>query len=185
MALDSLHDLYVDELKDLYSAENQLLKALPRMAKKASAPQLQAAFHEHLEVTKNQVMRLEKIFEGLGASPKGKKCKAMEGLVEEGKEILQEEGAPSVIDAALIAAAQRVEHYEMAGYGCVRTFAKLLGYDKSVALLQMTLNEEGDADKKLTELAETVINPKAEGAEANGKKSPTANKKPGAAKAKR
>ncbi len=185
MALDSLHDLYVDELKDLYSAENQLLKALPRMAKKASAPQLKAAFLEHLEVTKNQVMRLEKIFEGLGASPKGKKCKAMEGLVEEGKEILQEEGAPSVIDAALIAAAQRVEHYEMAGYGCVRTFAKLLGYDKAVKLLQATLDEEGEADKKLTELAETVINPKAEGAEANGKKSPTANKKPGAAKAKK
>ena len=172
MALDSLHGLYVDELKDLYSAENQLLKALPKMAKASSAPQLKAAFLEHLEVTKNQVARLEKIFEGLGASPKGKKCKAMEGLVEEGKEIIDEDGEPSVIDAALIGAAQRVEHYEMAGYGTVRTFAKLLGYTQAVALLQATLDEEGEADKTLTRLAETVINVKAESAapEKNGKK---------------
>ena len=185
MALDSLHDLYVDELKDLYSAENQLLEALPRMAKAASAPQLKAAFLEHLEVTKGQVARLENIFEGLGASSKGKKCKAMEGLVEEGKEIIQEEGVPAVIDAALIAAAQRVEHYEMAGYGCVRTFAKLLGYDQAVKLLQATLDEEGEADKKLTQLAETVINVKAESAEANGKKPAMAKKKPAASKAKK
>jgi len=176
MALDSLHNLYVNELKDLYSAENQLVKALPRMAKAASAPALEAAFREHLEVTKGQVERLEKIFEGLGVSPKGKKCKAMEGLVEEGKEILEEKGEPSVIDAALIAAAQRVEHYEMAGYGCVRTFARLLGYDKAAAQLQKTLDEEGEADKKLTQLAESVINVRAESQPANGKKSSAAKK---------
>jgi ferritin-like metal-binding protein YciE len=165
MSLNSLHDLYVDELKDLYNAENQLLKALPRMAKKASAPELKAAFTEHLEVTRKQVERLDQIFEGLGVSPKGKKCKAMEGLVEEGKEIMEEDGEDAVIDAALIAAAQRVEHYEMAGYGCVRTFANLLGYEDAAALLQETLDEEGEADKKLTELAETIINVDAEEAD--------------------
>jgi ferritin-like metal-binding protein YciE len=164
MSLDSLHDLYVDELKDLYSAENQLLKALPKMAKKATAPELKAAFTEHLEVTRKQVERLEQIFIALEVSPKGKKCKAMEGLVEEGKEVLEEDGEPSVIDAALIACAQRVEHYEMAGYGCVRTFAKLLGYEDAQALLQETLDEEGEADQKLTELAETAINVEAEDA---------------------
>ncbi len=158
MSLDSLHDLYVDELKDLYNAENQLLKALPRMAKKATAPELKAAFTEHLEVTRTQVGRLEQIFGALEVSPKGKKCKAMEGLVAEGADVIGEDGEPAVIDAALIACAQRVEHYEMAGYGCVRTFAKLLGYEDAVALLQETLDEEGEADKKLTELAETVIN---------------------------
>ncbi|WP_088255313.1 ferritin-like domain-containing protein [Fimbriiglobus ruber] len=162
MPLNSLHDLYVDELKDLYSAENQLLKALPKMAKKASAPELKTAFTEHLEVTRKQVERLEQIFTELGVSPKGKKCKAMEGLVEEGKEVLEEDGKPEVIDAALIACAQRVEHYEMAGYGCVRTFAKLLGYEDAEELLQATLDEEGEADQKLTELAETVINVEAE-----------------------
>lgn len=162
MSLDSLHKLYVEELKDLYNAENQLLKALPRMAKAATAPKLKAAFTEHLAVTRKQVERLDQIFAELGVSPKGKKCKAMEGLVEEGKEIMQEDGDPSVIDAALIAAAQRVEHYEMAGYGCVRTFANLLGYEDAAALLQETLDEEGEADKKLTELAETVINVEAE-----------------------
>jgi ferritin-like metal-binding protein YciE len=158
MSLDSLHDLYVDELKDLYNAENQLLKALPKMAKAAAAPELKAAFTEHLEVTRKQVERLDQIFEGLGVNPKGKKCKAMEGLIEEGKEVMEEDGEDEVIDAALIAAAQRVEHYEMAGYGCVRTFANLLGYEDAAALLQETLDEEGEADKKLTELAETVIN---------------------------
>ena len=134
------------------------------MAKKASAPELRAAFTEHLEVTRTQVERLERIFAGLGVSPNGKKCKAMAGLVEEGKEVIDEDGAPAVLDAALIAAAQRVEHYEMAGYGCVRTFANLLGYADAAALLQETLDEEGEADKKLTELAETVINVEAEDA---------------------
>jgi len=162
MALDSLHDLYVNELKDLYNAETQLVKALPKMAKAASNPDLKAAIEEHLEVTRGQVERLERVFEGLGVSPKGKKCKAMEGLIEEGKEVMEEDGEDAVIDAALIAAAQRVEHYEIAGYGCARTFAKLLGYDKAAQLLQETLDEEGEADKKLTELAETGINVEAE-----------------------
>jgi len=162
MSLDSLHDLYVDELKDLYNAENQLLKALPKMAKKATAPELKASFTEHLEVTRTQVGRLEEIFTALEVSPKGKKCKAMEGLVEEGAEVIGEDGDPAVIDAALIACAQRVEHYEMAGYGCVRTFATLLGYEDAAALLQETLDEEGEADKKLSVLAETVINVDAE-----------------------
>lgn len=164
MSLDSLHDLYVSELKDLYNAESQLLKALPRMAKAATTPELKTAFTEHLEVTRGQVGRLETIFENLDASPKGKKCVAMEGLIEEAKEVIDEGGEPSVVDAALIACAQRVEHYEIAGYGCVRTFANLLGYEDAAALLQETLDEEGEADKKLTELAETTINVEAEDA---------------------
>jgi ferritin-like metal-binding protein YciE len=162
MSLDSLYDLYVDELKDLYSAENQLLKALPKMAKKASSQELKDAFTEHLEVTREQVARLDQIFTKLGVNPKGKKCKAMEGLIEEGKEVLEEDGEPAVIDAALIACGQRVEHYEMAGYGCVRTFAKLLDYPDAAKLLQETLDEEAEADEKLTNLAETVINTEAE-----------------------
>jgi len=165
MSMNSLHDLYVDELKDLYSAENQLLKALPRMAKKAAAEELKAAFSEHVEVTRKQVERLDTIFAGLDVAPKGKKCKAMEGLIEEGKEVIEAEGHPAVIDAALIASAQRVEHYEMAGYGCVRTFAALLGYDEAAGLLQQTLDEETKADKSLTKLAETIINIEAEGAD--------------------
>jgi len=158
MKITTLHDLYVEELKDLYNAENQLLKALPKMAKAATSEDLRQAFTDHLEETKGQVVRLETIFKSLDASPKGKKCKAMEGLIEEGKEVLEEDMDESVKDAALIAAAQRVEHYEMAGYGCVRTFARLLGYDEQADLLQETLDEEGAADHKLTELAESVIN---------------------------
>jgi ferritin-like metal-binding protein YciE len=167
MSLDTLHSLFVDELKDLYkdlySAENQLLKALPRMAKGATHPDLKAAFSEHLEVTRGQVARLEKVFEKIGGSPKGKKCVAMEGLIEEGKELLEQkkEAEPSVLDAALIGAAQRVEHYEMAGYGCVRTFARLLGYPEAQKLLQETLDEESEADEKLSALAEAVVNPDA------------------------
>jgi ferritin-like metal-binding protein YciE len=162
MPLNSLHDLYVEELKDLYNAENQLIKALPQMAKKATAPELKSAFTDHLEVTRKQIDRLEQIFTKLETSPKGKKCKAMEGLVAEGKEVIDEKGDPAVIDAALIAMAQRIEHYEIAGYGCVRTFANLLGYTDAANHLQETLNEEGEADKKLTQLAETVINVQAD-----------------------
>lgn len=160
MKTQTLHDLYVEELKDLYSAENQLLKALPRMAKAANSEALKAAFQEHIEVTQQQVERLETIFEGLEVSPKGKKCLAMEGLIAEGKELLDEkkEMDPMVFDAALICAAQKVEHYEMAGYGTVRTFAKLLGEDEAAELLQETLNEEGAADEALTTLAEQEIN---------------------------
>jgi len=162
MKLKSLHDLYVDELKDLYNAENQLVKALPKMAKAASSDELRAAIEEHLEVTRGQVQRLEQVFQELEVNPKGKKCKGMEGLIEEGKEMMEEDAEPAVLDAALIGAAQRVEHYEMAGYGCVRTYARILGYDDAAELLQQTLDEEAEADKKLTELAESVINVEAE-----------------------
>ncbi|MGL4513083.1 MAG: ferritin-like domain-containing protein [Lacipirellulaceae bacterium] len=161
MALHTLHDLLVSELKDLYSAENQLLKALPKMAKAASDERLAEAFREHAKETEVHVERLGTVFEGLGGSPKGKKCKAMEGLLEEGKDLMAEEADPAVRDAALIATAQRVEHYEMAGYGCVRTFAKLLGMSEATELLQQTLDEEGAADQKLTDLAESVINAEA------------------------
>jgi len=158
MEMESLRDLFVDQLKDLYNAENQLVKALPKMAKAATSPELQNAFASHLEETKGHVERLERIFETLGTSPKGKKCKAMEGLVEEGKEMIDEDAEPEVKDAGLIAAAQRVEHYEMAGYGCVRTYAKLLGDDAAGRLLQETLDEESAANEKLSNLAETSIN---------------------------
>ncbi|MHB0958576.1 MAG: ferritin-like domain-containing protein [Pirellulaceae bacterium] len=158
MPLATLHDLYVNELQDLYNAEQQLVKALPKMAKSASARELAQAFNDHLVQTKGQLERLEKIFQELDASPKGKTCKAMAGLLEEGQEVIAEDADPSVKDAALIAAAQRVEHYEMAGYGCVRTYARLLGYDEAADLLQETLDEEGSTDKKLTQLAETAIN---------------------------
>jgi ferritin-like metal-binding protein YciE len=156
--LDSLQKLYVEELRDLYSAENQILKALPKMAKAASSPELQAAFQQHLEVTKGQVQRLEQIFETLGKSPKGKKCKAMEGLVEEGQELMSADAEPEVLDAGLIAAAQRVEHYEIAGYGTVRTYAQLLGDQEAADLLQQTLDEEAQTDEALSQLAESLIN---------------------------
>ena len=161
MKLETLHDLYVDQLKDLYSAEQQILRALPKMSEAATSPKLAKAFRDHVEETKDQVARLDKIFKGLGVSPRGKTCKGMKGLLEEGKEIVEGEAEPTVKDAALIAAAQRVEHYEMAGYGCVRTFARLLGEDSAADMLQQTLDEEGAADKKLTKLAETVINAEA------------------------
>ncbi|HEV2803579.1 MAG TPA: ferritin-like domain-containing protein [Chthoniobacterales bacterium] len=177
--MDSLKDLYIDELKDLYNAENQLLKALPKMAKKASAPELKKAFQDHLTQTEGHVTRLEKIFKKLGEKPTGKTCKAMKGLVEEGKEVIEEDGDGSVLDAALIGAAQRVEHYEMAGYGVVRTFASLLGEDEAQDLLQRTLNEEGETDKKLTALAETVINVEASEAEEDEKPKRKAKKSGG------
>jgi ferritin-like metal-binding protein YciE len=158
MEIDSLRKLYIEELKDLYSAEKQILQMLPRMAKKATNKQLRQAFEEHVEVTRNQVARLDQIFESLERSPRGKKCKGMEGLLEEGKEMMEEDMEPEVLDAALISATQRVEHYEIAGYGTVRAYAKLLGEQEHVRLLQQTLDEEGEADKKLTQLAETTIN---------------------------
>jgi ferritin-like metal-binding protein YciE len=161
MKLESLEDLFVDELKDLYNAENQLVKALPKMAKAASSDELRSAFQEHLEQTKEHVNRLEKVFKELNCSPKGKKCRAMEGLIEEGSERLDGESDGAVKDAALIAAAQRVEHYEIAGYGCVRTYAHQLGDHTNEKLLQQTLEEEGAADKKLTHLAEGIINQQA------------------------
>lgn len=159
--MESLHALLVDELKDLWSAENQLTKALPKMAKGVSSPELADAFREHLEVTKTHVARIETIFEQLEGSPRGKKCKAMEGLIKEGAEILQEDGEESVIDAALIAAAQKVEHYEIASYGSAIAHAKLLGLNEVVELLVETLNEEKETDEALTSLAESSINEEA------------------------
>jgi ferritin-like metal-binding protein YciE len=156
MKMKTLHDLFVDELKDLYSAETQLTKALPKMAKAASSDELREAFESHLEETQGQIKRLDKIFKKLDASPKGKKCKAMEGLVEEGKEAIELDAEDAVRDAALIAAAQRVEHYEMAGYGTVRTYAQLLEMEDAVELLQETLDQEGAADQKLTEIAQSI-----------------------------
>jgi ferritin-like metal-binding protein YciE len=156
MELDSLQKLYVDELKDLHSAERQIIQALPKMIKAASSPELKSALEEHLNVTREQLARLDQIFEGLGKRATGKKCKGMEGLLEEGKELLQEDAAPEVLDAGIISAAQRVEHYEMAGYGTVRTYAQLLGEKDAAKLLQRTLDEEGDADKKLTQIAERI-----------------------------
>jgi ferritin-like metal-binding protein YciE len=156
MKLESLEDLFVEELRDLYHAENQLVKALPRMAKAASSPDLRHGFEEHLEQTKEHVQRLEKIFEDIGLKARGKKCEAMEGLVAEGKDIISEDAEPHVKDAGLIAAAQKVEHYEIAGYGSVRTWAEQLGHSRAAELLQQTLDEEGETDKKLTQLAETI-----------------------------
>jgi ferritin-like metal-binding protein YciE len=161
MKLDSLKKLYIEELQDLHSAENQILKALPKMAKAASSQELQAAFNEHLEQTKGQVKRLETIFEKLEKSPKGKTCKGMEGLVKEGEELMKEDAEPEILDAGLIAAAQKVEHYEIAGYGTVRTYARMLNENEAAQLLQETLDEEGETDKKLTQLAESMINPEA------------------------
>ncbi|MBV8267044.1 MAG: ferritin-like domain-containing protein [Planctomycetaceae bacterium] len=161
MKIESLRDLYIEELQDLYSAENQIVKALPKMAKAASHQELQAAFTEHLEQTKGHVERLETIFKGLDELPKGKTCKAMEGLIKEGEDMVKAKAEPSVHDAGLIAAAQRVEHYEIAGYGTVRTYARLLKEGEAAGLLQQTLDEEAATDKKLTQLAESVINAEA------------------------
>ena len=158
MSLDSLDSLFLDELKDIYNAEKQILRALPRMAKAAESPELQQAFQKHLKETEGQVQRLERIFKELGQAARGKKCKGMEGLIEEGKEKMEEEGEGPVIDAALIASAQKVEHYEIAAYGCLRTYAELLGYTQAVQLLEQTLAEEEATDKKLTELGEGGIN---------------------------
>jgi ferritin-like metal-binding protein YciE len=162
MKIETLRDLYVEQLRDLYSAETQLVKALPKMAKGASNPQLQGAFTEHLAQTQQHVQRLDQIFKQLNTSSKGPACKGMEGLIAEGEEMIKMKGDPSAIDAGLIAAAQRVEHYEIAGYGCVRTYAHQLGDQASEKLLQQTLNEEGATDQKLTMLAEQVINLEAE-----------------------
>jgi ferritin-like metal-binding protein YciE len=158
MADESLQDVYIDQLKDLWSAEQQILKALPKMAKGAAHAKLRSAFEEHEVVTRVQVDRLEQIFEQLGEKPGGKKCKGMEGLLEEGKETLEEHEVSIARDAALIADAQRVEHYEIAGYGTVRTLANMLGFPDQAALLQQTLDEEGETDKRLSMLAETVVN---------------------------
>jgi ferritin-like metal-binding protein YciE len=161
MKLDTLQKLYTDELRDLYNAENQLLKALPKMAKAASSEDLKEAFEKHLEQTKGHVERLEQVFEELDEKPKGKTCRAMKGLIEEGSEILEQDGEESVRDAGIIVAAQKVEHYEIAGYGSARTFAHLLGQNKAADLLQTTLDEESETNEILNKLAESVVNPEA------------------------
>jgi ferritin-like metal-binding protein YciE len=158
MSLDSLKKLFVEEVKDIYNAEKQLLRALPRMAKAAESTELRQAFTKHLKETEGHVQRLERIFRELGQAVRGKQCKGMAGLIEEGKEKLEEESEAPVLDAALIASAQKVEHYEIAAYGCLRTYAQLLGYDQAAELLEQTLAEEEAADKKLTELGEGGIN---------------------------
>jgi ferritin-like metal-binding protein YciE len=157
----TMHDLFVQELKDLYSAETQLIRALPKMAKAASTDSLREAFEEHLQVTKEQKNRLDRIFKELEGSPRGKSCKAMQGILEEGKDALTLDADDAVRDAALIASAQRVEHYEIAGYGTVRTMAELLGYDEIAAELEQTLEEEQETDERLTEIAESEVNQKA------------------------
>ena len=156
--MNPLEELLVDELKDLYSAENQIIKALPRMAKAATSPELRRAFERHLEETRRQVERLDEIGEELEMKMTGKKCKGMEGLIAEGRELLEEDLDEDALDAGLIGAAQKVEHYEIAAYGTARTHAEMLGFRKVAKLLQQTLNEEGATDKKLTQLAENVIN---------------------------
>lgn len=162
MELETLKDLYIDELKDLYSAERQLIKALPKLAKAANDQNLQQAFRTHLKETTQHAARLEQICEELGVSPRGKKCVGMEGLIEEGTELIKEEPDPDVLDAGLIAKAQHVEHYEIAGYGTVRTYARQLGFESQAELLQQTLDEEGRTDHLLTDLAESGINVEAE-----------------------
>src|SRR5438876_6556104 len=160
MPNQGLKELYIEELKDLYSAETQLVKALPKLARAATADELRRGFEDHLEQTKGHVERLQKILDMLEESPKGKKCKGMEGLIEEGSEVTEEDYEGSLLDAALIGAAQRVEHYEIAGYGTVRSFAETLGETEHVSLLNETLEEEKETDEKLTELA-TQINAEA------------------------
>jgi ferritin-like metal-binding protein YciE len=159
--LNSFDDLFVEQLQDLYDAEQRLTKALPKMADAAHNPALKAAFQEHLRQTEGHVSRLDQVFRMLGKSAQSKTCEAMKGLVEEGQEALSASGDPNVKDAALIAAAQRVEHYEIAGYGTVRTLAEQLGQNEVARILQQTLDEEGACDKKLTEIAESRVNTKA------------------------
>jgi ferritin-like metal-binding protein YciE len=162
MELKTLNDLFVHQLKDLYGAEQQLLKAMPKMQAKISAKELQQAFTKHMEETQNQVKRLEQVFQALGIKPEAEKCKAMEGLLKEAEEFLTFDADKSVMDAGIIASAQRIEHYEIAGYGTACTYAKFLGHTEALNLLQETLSEEKKTDEKLSYIAETSINIKAE-----------------------
>jgi len=158
MALESLQDLYLEQLRDLHSAERQIIEALPKMIKQTSHPELRQAFELHLRQTEEQLRRLEQIGQKSGQKLTGHKCKGMAGLLEEGAELMKERADSDVLDAALISAAQRVEHYEMAGYGCARTYARLLGLEDDAQILQRTLDEEGKTDHLLTSLAERVVN---------------------------
>jgi ferritin-like metal-binding protein YciE len=159
---NSLEQLFIDQLQDLYDAEHRITDALPKMAEAATSPQLAQAFRDHLQETERQIERLERVFETVGQPAKRKTCDAMKGLVSEGSEVINASGDGDVRDAALIAAAQRVEHYEMAGYGTVRTFARRLGLTEAEELLQATLDEEGATDHKLTAIAESFVNPQAQ-----------------------
>jgi len=161
MKMDTLQDLFLEELRDVYNAEGQLVKALPKMAKGASSDELKQAIENHLKQTQGHVERLEEIFEMLGEKPKGKTCYAMKGLIEEGSEILDEDGDESVLDAGIIVAAQKVEHYEIATYGSLRTFAQLLDKNEAADLLQETLDEESEANELLNNLAQEIVNPEA------------------------
>ena len=159
MKMDSLEALFVDQLKDLYDAEHQIIEALPKMAETAKSRELKQSFNQHLETTRQQAKRLEEIFSEMNEKPGGKKCVGMQGLIKEGEELIKEKKAdPDVIDAGLIAAAQKVEHYEISGYGTARTYAEMLGRDNAARLLQRTLDEEAQTDEKLTQLAESHIN---------------------------
>jgi len=158
MPRESLQTLYEHELKDLYSAEKQILEALPKLIDAATNPDLKASLTEHRAITEKQVERLDQIYQELGKSPESEKCKGMEGLLKEGDKAIEEFKDSDVLDAAIIAAAQRVEHYEIAGYGCARTYANMLGLGEQAELLQTTLNEEGEADHRLTDLAEECVN---------------------------
>ncbi|MFN2508672.1 MAG: ferritin-like domain-containing protein [Chthoniobacterales bacterium] len=169
--IDSLNKLLEEELKDIYSAEKQLLKALPKMARQAASDELRSALEEHTEVTRAQVNRLEQVFESLGSKAKAKTCKAMQGLVEEAEEVMDEDAEDAVMDAGIIAAAQKVEHYEIASYGTVRTWARLCGQEEAARLLQETLDEEAETDERLTQLAESFVNPEAEAGNAGSGKS--------------
>ena len=168
MKLRSLDDLLLDQLQDLYGAEGQLIKALPKMAKAASAQPLQKAFREHLDETSANASDSSRSLSRWTRSPKAKKCKGMQGLIEEGQELMEEDAEPEVLDAGLIAAAQRVEHYEMAAYGTVRTLAQTLGHQEAADLLQQTLDEEGETDHLLTDLAESQVNPGEQRPQGNG-----------------
>lgn len=161
MKLENLEDLFLDELEDIYDAEQQLVKALPKMAASASSPELRQSFQTHLAQTEGHVQRLEAIFSQLGQEPERKPCKAMKGLIAEGSEMIKEDAVPEVKDAGLIAAAQRVEHYEIAAYGSARTYAETLGRTDAAQLLGQTLKEEEQTDKKLTKLAVQTINQRA------------------------
>lgn len=161
--LNNLQDLFVHELKDLYSAEQQILQALPKMAKATEHTELRRAFEEHEQMTRDQVQRLDMIADDLGVDLRGHKCKGIEGILKEGEELIGTRADPDVLDAGLIGSAQRVEHYEMAGYGTARTFARRLGHDRAAQLLQQTLDEEGQTDQRLTSIAEGMVNRDAQG----------------------
>jgi ferritin-like metal-binding protein YciE len=167
----TMDELFIEEIRDLYDAEKQLTKALPKMAHAASSDDLRSAFEEHLEQTKQHVQRLEQIFESLDEKGTGKKCAAMAGLIKEGEEVATETEETSVRDAGLIAAAQKVEHYEISGYGSARTHAEVLGHSDAARLLQQTLREEKETDEKLTSLAESMVNEQAEAQSGNGSRS--------------